>query len=91
MATANAFEDRARRQKTAKLAAHITELVSLLGLTPERDGYLIAELVRDWHDAEWNSAGINIGVKPKGNKPLVGVETRLAVLSWFQGRERKAG
>ena len=88
----NHFEERARREKVRALTAHITELVSWLGLTPERDGYVIAELVRGFDDKAWNQAAINVGVKPKpGNKPLVGVESRLAVINGFVERARKAG
>lgn len=84
MAPVSPWEREARRKKVAALTRHITDLVSLLGLTPERDGYLIAELVRGWGDAEWAAACVNVG------KPKASVETRLAVLAWFGERERKA-
>jgi hypothetical protein len=87
----NAFEAHARHLKVRALTAHIVELVSFLGLSAESDGYLIADLIRGWSDLEWNQAGINIGVKPKpGNKPLVGVETRLAVIDGFVERARRS-
>jgi hypothetical protein len=88
---ASSFEYEARRKKVAALTRHVTELVSFLGLSAETDGYLIADLIRGWSDLEWNQAGINIGVKPKpGNKPLVGVETRLAVINGFVERARRS-
>lgn len=86
----NSFEAQARAVKVARLTRHITELCGYLGLTPERDGYTIAELIRGWRDAEWNSAAINIGKKPNGNKPLVSFETRLAVIAGFVERARRA-
>lgn len=86
----NHFEARARQLKTAALTRHITELVSLLGLTPQADGFLVAELVRGFSDKDWNAAAINIGKKPNGNRPLVGIETRLAVLAWFGEQQRRA-
>lgn len=88
MAT-NPWEQQRRREKVRALTRHITELVALLGLTSAEDGYIIADLIRGWSDKEWSQAAINIGVKPKGNKPLVGVESRLAVINGFIERARK--
>jgi hypothetical protein len=87
--TKNHFETQARYLKVQALTAHIRELVAMLGLTSDSDGYIVADLIRDWGDAEWNSAAINIGKKPNGNKPLVGFETRLAVINGFVDRARK--
>ncbi|HTJ17776.1 MAG TPA: hypothetical protein VL494_13445 [Steroidobacteraceae bacterium] len=90
MPARNPWEQQKRREKVAALTRHITELVSLLGLTPESDGWMIADLVRGWGDKEWRSAAINIGKKPNGNKPLVGFETRLQVIQHFIEKARKS-
>ena len=91
MAATNIYEYIARQKKVAALVKHVTELVGFLGLDADHDGWLIADLIRGWDDQCWNQAGINVGVKPKpGNSPLVGVETRLAVIQHFVDKARKA-
>lgn len=51
----------------------------------------MAQMVREtFDDKAWNQACINIGMQSRGNKPLCSWETRLGVLAWLQGQERKA-
>lgn len=83
MAT-NRFEAAARARKVSRLVRHVTNLVSFLGLTPERDGFLISDLLRSWGDKEWTQAGLNVG------SPKVGIESRLAVLKHFGEKQRRA-
>ncbi len=91
MATTNAFEFVARQRKVKRLVRHITELFDALHMYPERDGQLMADLLRAWGDAEWNAACVNIGMAPpKGNKPLCSIVTRLAVLVEFVGAQEAA-
>ena len=90
MATPNHFEAVARSRKVARLVRHLTELFEMLNLHPERDGQLMAELLRGWGDAEWNSACINTGMQSRGNKPLCSFVTRLEVIGRFAGAQRKA-
>jgi hypothetical protein len=80
----NTFEIEARRRKVARLVRHITELFEMLNMHPERDGQLMADLLRGWGDAEWTQAAIHVG------SPGASVTTRLAVLAYFQGAQRKA-
>lgn len=73
----NPWEARARAAKVRRLVRMFDEIFEALGLVPERDGIEMAQHLRGFGDAEWASAGINIGADH------VGVLTRLAVLKHY--------